>query len=117
MKVYFDGDATKYTGTEVDIGMAFALYNGYRASAASCGLDGSAEKLTALYVHGIKWGVLQRTTAAGKQSAWVLPTEGRWPTVAEARAAYDASPPDTSWMSTPPCLRCYLLDTDDHFAR
>jgi hypothetical protein len=116
MAVHFDGDATLYTGDEVDIGLAFALYNGYRVSAASCGLDGSKDKLTALYDHGVKWGVLQRSTSAGTQTSWVLPTEGRWPTVAEARAAYAASPPDTSWMDTPPCLRCYLLDSNNHLA-
>ena len=107
--VFFDGDASTYTGNEVDIALAFALYHGYPASAASVGLDGTEERLVALRDHGAKWGVLQRTTAGGKQAVWVLPG-GRWPTVAEARAAYAAAPPDTSWMSSPPCLRRYLLD-------
>ena len=107
--VFFDGDASTYSGSEVDVALAFALHHGYSASAASFGLDGSQERLDALRDHGAKWGVLHRTTAGGKKAVWVLPA-GRWPTVAEARAAYASAPPDTSWMSSPPCLRRYLLD-------
>lgn len=99
--VVFDDPARK--DTDVDIGMVFALSTGYRAPLSAFGGSSVQE----LYDYGLKWGKLHRTTAAGKQSTWLVPTEGRWPTVAEMRARYKQHPPDTTWMTSPPDLACY----------
>lgn len=111
--VYFDGPIASYTGEEVDIALTFALSTGYPTTARALGVDVAVDgKLEALYAHGIKWGKIDRITDGGKRYAWILPTEGRWPTVAESRALYATSPPDTSWMTSPPDLSHYLLNSD-----
>ena len=95
--------------TDVDIGMVFALSTGYRTPLSAFGVNESG--IRRLYDHGIKWGKLVRTTTTGKHVSWVLPTEGRWPTVAEMRERYIRHPPDTRWMTSPSDLS-YYTDCD-----
>lgn len=113
-------DSPNPADTDVDIGMVFALSTGYRASPETFGVRGAPQTaefqagLLKLYTHGKLMGKLNRVAASGKQTPWVLPTEGRWPTVAEMRRRFVSSPPDTRWMTgARPDLSFY---TDHHRA-
>lgn len=100
--------------TDVDIAMVFALSAGYRAPASAFGVTGHpgskeyVDGVTRIYEHGKRWGKLVRTTAGGRKADWILPTEGRWPTVAETLRRFKTHPPNTKWMTgAAPDLSCY----------
>ena len=101
-------DGTDPADGDVDIGMVVALSTGYRVPLTAFGVTPNQTGIMQLYEHGKRWGKLQRTTALGKSACWLLPTEGRWPTVREMRARFKTHPPDTAWMTgTAPDLSCY----------
>ena len=65
--------------------------------------------LCALYNRAIAQGSLERVTAKGKRTVWVVnadPSDASpvWVSVADAQARWQANPPDVAWMTDPPTL-------------